>query len=152
MLNDDSSWAEVVSSRTLAQPLRAYNLTVKDFHTYFVAANKDAAPVWVHNWCFKSRTTKRINAAVDIDGGSATIGFRQHRAKSLSIVDINKLKAELREQGVQTVTVNSGAIVEPSGRLLRILQNKADTGGKWAGLNVFATGNPTNPFILTGDL
>jgi len=51
LLNDDSSWAEVVSSRTLAQPLRAYNLTVKDFHTYFVAANKDAAPVWVHNIC-----------------------------------------------------------------------------------------------------
>ncbi len=51
LLNDDSSRAEVVSSRTLAQPLRAYNLTIKDFHTYFVAANKDAAPVWVHNIC-----------------------------------------------------------------------------------------------------
>ncbi len=51
LLNDDSSRAEVVSSRTLAQPLRAYNLTVKDFHTYFVAANENAAPVWVHNIC-----------------------------------------------------------------------------------------------------
>lgn len=51
MLNDDGSWAEVVSSRTLAQPLRAYNLTIKDFHTYFVAANENAAPVWVHNIC-----------------------------------------------------------------------------------------------------
>ena len=58
MLNDDSSRAEVVSSCTLAQPLRAYNLTVKDFHTYFVAANKDAAPVWVHNACWDNYRPK----------------------------------------------------------------------------------------------
>ncbi|HHL43967.1 MAG TPA: hypothetical protein ENJ42_10135 [Hellea balneolensis] len=152
LLNDDGSWAEVVSSEVLAEPLRAYNLTVEGWHTYFVAANVDAAPVWVHNWCFSSRITKRMNAAVDIDGGTATIGFKQRRAKSLSTVDIRKLKAELREQGVQTVIVNSGEIVEPSGRLLRIFQNKADTGGTWAGLNVFATGNLTNPFISSGNL
>ena len=60
LLNDDSSRAEVVSSRTLAQPLRAYNLTVKDFHTYFVAANENAAPVWVHNDCF-GKVTFNIN-------------------------------------------------------------------------------------------
>ena len=142
----------MVSSEVTPEPLRAYNLTVEGWHTYFVAANEDAAPVWVHNWCFSSRITERINVAVDIDGSIATISFKQRRAKSLSTFDINKLKAELRDHGVQTVTVNSGAIVEPSGRLMRILQNKADTGGKWAGLNVFATGNPTNPFILTGDL
>ncbi|HGG64346.1 MAG TPA: hypothetical protein ENK34_07185 [Rhodobacteraceae bacterium] len=51
LLNDDGSWAEVVSSEVLAEPLRAYNLTVEGWHTYFVAANVDAAPVWVHNTC-----------------------------------------------------------------------------------------------------
>jgi hypothetical protein len=51
LLNDDGSWAEVVSSDVTAEPLRAYNLTVEGWHTYFVAANVDAAPVWVHNWC-----------------------------------------------------------------------------------------------------
>lgn len=44
--------------------LEAYNLTVADFHTYFVkqAANDNAAPVWVHNAC---------QAAVDIANGHA---------------------------------------------------------------------------------
>ena len=51
LLNDDGSWAEVVLSEVLAEPLRAYNLTVEGWHTYFVAANVDAAPVWVHNVC-----------------------------------------------------------------------------------------------------
>ncbi|WP_405048009.1 polymorphic toxin-type HINT domain-containing protein [Rhizobium miluonense] len=51
MLDDDGSWSKVVSVRVEAKPLDAYNLTVADFHTYFVkqAANYDAKPVWVHN-------------------------------------------------------------------------------------------------------
>ncbi|TAZ60313.1 filamentous hemagglutinin N-terminal domain-containing protein [Rhizobium leguminosarum] len=51
MLNDDESWSDVVSVRIEAKPLDAYNLTVADFHTYFVkqAANRDAKSVWVHN-------------------------------------------------------------------------------------------------------
>ncbi|MDV4162203.1 hemagglutinin repeat-containing protein [Rhizobium leguminosarum] len=51
MLDDDGSWSRVVSVRVEAKPLDAYNLTVADFHTYFVkqAANDDAKPVWVHN-------------------------------------------------------------------------------------------------------
>ena len=51
LLNDDGTWAEVVSSDVTPEPLRAYNLTVEGWHTYFVAANVDAAPVWVHNIC-----------------------------------------------------------------------------------------------------
>ena len=49
LLNDDASWAEVASVRVEAAPLEAFNLTVSDYSTYFVAANVDAAPVWVHN-------------------------------------------------------------------------------------------------------
>jgi len=60
LLNDDGSWAEVVSSEVLAEPLRAYNLTVEGWHTYFVAANVDAAPVWVHNNCFGVPSTKGL--------------------------------------------------------------------------------------------
>jgi filamentous hemagglutinin len=58
LLNDDGSWAEVVSSDVSAEPLRAYNLTVEGWHTYFVAANVDAAPVWVHNWCGSPKLRK----------------------------------------------------------------------------------------------
>ena len=49
LLNADGTWAEVLAAETVNEPLLAYNLTVEGFHTYFVAANEDAAPVWVHN-------------------------------------------------------------------------------------------------------
>jgi filamentous hemagglutinin len=39
LLNDDASWAEVVSVSVINEPLLAYNLTVEGFHTYFVAAD-----------------------------------------------------------------------------------------------------------------
>ena len=52
LLNVDGSWAEVIGVEIEAKPLTAFNLTVADFHTYFVAANENAAPVWVHNNCW----------------------------------------------------------------------------------------------------
>jgi filamentous hemagglutinin len=45
LLNDDASWAEVVSVAVVDAPLLAFNLTVEGFHTYFVAADEGAAPV-----------------------------------------------------------------------------------------------------------
>ncbi len=54
MLNDDSTWAEVVSVKIELKPLQAFNLTVADYHTYFVAANDEADAVWVHNSCYRS--------------------------------------------------------------------------------------------------
>ncbi len=52
LLNDDGTWAAVVGVEVEAEPLTAFNLTVAEFHTYFVAANENAAPVWVHNDCW----------------------------------------------------------------------------------------------------
>jgi hypothetical protein len=66
LLNADGSWAEVVSVEIEETPLTAYNLTVEGFHTYFVAANKNAAPVWVHNDCLP-----QINKAVNSNMGHA---------------------------------------------------------------------------------
>jgi RHS repeat-associated protein len=54
LLNDDSTWAEVVSVKIELKPLQAFNLTVADYHTYFVAANDEADAVWVHNSCYHS--------------------------------------------------------------------------------------------------
>ena len=43
LLNDDGSWTEVVGVEIGKEPLEAFNLTVADFHTYFVSANDNAA-------------------------------------------------------------------------------------------------------------
>ena len=49
--NADNSWSEVVSVDIEKQDLKAYNLHVDQFHTFYVrgAANDNAKPVWVHN-------------------------------------------------------------------------------------------------------
>ena len=139
---------KVASIATDAKKHITYNFEVKDFHTYFVGESA----LWVHNVCFVSPLTERINAGVDIVNQLATVSFRKRRAKSLSIANIEALKGELRQQGVKSVVINSGQIVEPSGKLLKILQTKADNGGLFRGFRVFATGNSKNAFVLTGDL
>jgi hypothetical protein len=62
-LNDDGTWAEVIGVEIEAEPLTAFNLTVAEFHTYFVAANENASPVWVHNDCWDAHFPSR-NAAL----------------------------------------------------------------------------------------
>ena len=57
--NPDGSWARVVSLKITQTPLTAYNLTVETDHTYFVAANLDAEPVWVHNCPPKSNHAQK---------------------------------------------------------------------------------------------
>ena len=51
LLNADEGWSEVTAVRVEHKPLRAYNLTVADFHTFFVKAPEanDNDAVWVHN-------------------------------------------------------------------------------------------------------
>ncbi|QIO62357.1 hemagglutinin repeat-containing protein [Rhizobium leguminosarum] len=53
LFDADGGWSEVVGVRTENKQLDAYNLTIADFHTYFVkqADNDNAQPVWVHNAC-----------------------------------------------------------------------------------------------------
>ena len=64
LLNSDESWSEVVSVAAVEKPIKAYNLTVANNHTYFIAgaapavANDNspqnplaAKAVWVHNDC-----------------------------------------------------------------------------------------------------
>jgi len=47
--NADETWAEIVAVEKVAAKLTAYNLTVAEFQTFYVAANVNAEPVWVHN-------------------------------------------------------------------------------------------------------
>ncbi len=49
LLGADGSWAIVTSVAITPTPLAAFNLSVADTHTYFVAQPKGGTPVWVHN-------------------------------------------------------------------------------------------------------
>ena len=54
LLNPDNTWAIVTSVQVTDEPLTAYNLTVADYHTYFVAGQQHAPAVWVHNNCWEA--------------------------------------------------------------------------------------------------
>ena len=121
LLNNDGSKAEVVSSGVLAEPLRAYNLTVEGWHTYFVAANVDAAPVWVHNSCFD---VKKIRAErsyfgskkhginwSDQDAIARAIKNNTPQGRFGSIAEIRYVEDQIRRLGT-TGRVKSG-IKEP---------------------------------------
>jgi len=54
LFNPDNTWAIVTSVQVTDEPLTAYNLTVADYHTYFVAGQQHAPAVWVHNNCWEA--------------------------------------------------------------------------------------------------
>jgi len=57
LLNDDGSWAVVEKVVIRPEPLQAFNLTVAETETYFVAGALDSDAVWVHN-CIKQNSAK----------------------------------------------------------------------------------------------
>ncbi|MBB4441964.1 MULTISPECIES: hemagglutinin repeat-containing protein [Rhizobium] len=68
----DGSWSSVANIRVVDRPLDAYNLTIANFHTYFVkqATGDYAEPVWVHNECRVpvSSFEQARNEALDLVG------------------------------------------------------------------------------------
>lgn len=56
LLNDDGSWAVVEAVVIRPEPLLAFNLTVAETETYFVAGALDADTVWVQNCIGKNRS------------------------------------------------------------------------------------------------
>ncbi|QNK65452.1 hemagglutinin repeat-containing protein [Variovorax sp. PAMC26660] len=54
LLGSSGNWLEVKRIQRTSEPLRAYNLTVADFHTYFVKGEEGAEGVWVHNNCWSN--------------------------------------------------------------------------------------------------
>ncbi|HFC6695111.1 TPA: HINT domain-containing protein [Neisseria meningitidis] len=73
-LLSESGAKQTVQNITLKQqPLKAYNLTVADWHTYFVKGNQaETEGVWVHNACPPKRTGSSKNEKHG-DGGRSQI-------------------------------------------------------------------------------
>ena len=52
ILNADASFLTVSQVDMLDSSFRAYNLSVNDYHTYFVSGSDSSTAFWVHNTCF----------------------------------------------------------------------------------------------------
>ena len=82
-LHSESGTEQTIQSITVKQePLQAYNLTVADWHTYFVKGDKaETEGVWVHNECpTKLKPTERYNRQTHY-GGSQTDGAKAQAAR-----------------------------------------------------------------------
>ena len=73
LLSESGAEQTVQSVTVKPKPLKAYNLTVADWHTYFVKGDKaETEGVWVHNSCPPKRTGSSKNEKHG-DGGRSQI-------------------------------------------------------------------------------
>ena len=99
-----------VQSVTVKQePLQAYNLTVADWHTYFVKGDKaETEGVWVHNACPPKRTGSSKNEKHG-DGGRSQISAESQIAelKNKIIPRMPKNERLKIEQTIKNITKNA---------------------------------------------
>lgn len=101
LLNDAGIWSRIVSVETRKERFEAFNLTVSDFHTYFVAANDNAAPVWVHNDC----NIKQAKADLK---KSRTIALNNTSAKN--VANAKRLAKQLQLQSARSPFSSDGKL------------------------------------------
>ena len=101
---------QTVQSVTVKQePLQAYNLTVADWHTYFVKGDKaETEGVWVHNACPPKRTGSSKNEKHG-DGGRSQISAESQIAelKNKIIPGMPKNERLKIEQTIKNITKNA---------------------------------------------
>ena len=101
---------QTVQSVTVKQePLQAYNLTVADWHTYFVKGDKaETEGVWVHNECPPKRTGSSKNEKHG-DGGRSQISAESQIAelKNKIIPGMPKNERLKIEQTIKNITKNA---------------------------------------------
>ncbi|MBB3428189.1 filamentous hemagglutinin [Rhizobium sp. BK312] len=97
LLDADGSWNSVVNVRIEDKSFDAYNLTIADFHTYFVkqATNEDVQAVWVHNNCFDDLANlynkNHPLKSLDIEGVQVNVGSGGNTSGTTIVLDSQTL-------------------------------------------------------------
>ena len=84
------------------EPLQAYNLTVADWHTYFVKGDKaETEGVWVHNECPYGKSPRKIDAVINETNTQRGNITSKHTLSSDEALDagIKYLGSEYKEIG-----------------------------------------------------
>ncbi|HEZ4659848.1 TPA: HINT domain-containing protein [Neisseria meningitidis] len=96
------------------KPLKAYNLTVADWHTYFVKGNQaETEGVWVHNACPPKRTGSSKNGKHG-DGGRSQISAESRIAelKNKIIPGMSKNERLKIKQKIRNIAKNANRKAE----------------------------------------
>ncbi|WP_409526884.1 hemagglutinin repeat-containing protein [Rhizobium sp. P40RR-XXII] len=171
LLGADGSWSSVVSVRSEAKSLDAYNLTIADFHTYFVSQAANDGPtegVWVHNNCFDD-LAKLYNkndplSSLDVDGVQINVGSGGNTSGTTLVLDSQALTdaqimayaeklaggaltAHASTSGIYTATSADGTRIT----LRSISTSAGTTGARWtidiAGNTTIQGVNPKLPRV-----
>ena len=106
----ESGAEQTVQSVTVKpKPLKAYNLTVADWHTYFVKGDKaETEGVWVHNSCPPKRTGSSKNEKHG-DGGRSQISAESRIAelKNKIIPGMHKNERLKIERTIRNIAKNA---------------------------------------------
>ena len=109
LFTENGAEQTVQSITVKPEPLQAYNLTVADWHTYFVKGDKaETEGVWVHNACPPKRTGSSKNEKHG-DGGRSQISAESQIAelKNKIIPRMPKNERLKIEQTIKNITKNA---------------------------------------------
>ena len=133
LYSSDRTWDVVAQVRLENAKLAAFNLTIDEFHTYFVATEITEAGIWVHNECIEVES--KIN--------QSAYAIRQaQRVNVQAQSDIDKLQLELKRGNIMNAgigTRNIGKYFEMrgsnNGRMIvaRVGETKYEIVGKFQG-------------------
>ncbi|WP_349305000.1 HINT domain-containing protein [Neisseria sp. Marseille-Q6792] len=109
LLSESGAEQTVQSVTVKPKPLKAYNLTVADWHTYFVKGNQaETEGVWVHNACPPKRTGSSKNEKHG-DGGRSQISAESRIAelKNKIIPGMHKNERLKIEKTIRNIAKNA---------------------------------------------
>ena len=109
LLSESGAEQTVQSVTVKPKPLKAYNLTVADWHTYFVKGDKaETEGVWVHNSCPPKRTGSSKNEKHG-DGGRSQISAESRIAelKNKIIPGMHKNERLKIERTIRNIAKNA---------------------------------------------
>jgi hypothetical protein len=84
LLGSSGNWLEVKQIRRTSELLQAYNLTVADFHTYFVKGEEGQEGVWVHNDCWSTLPKEAIATGKTTPDGRPLYAFKGADGKQVT--------------------------------------------------------------------
>ncbi|SUX21942.1 Protein of uncharacterised function (DUF1557) [Cardiobacterium valvarum] len=134
------------SVRIAEEPLQAYNLTIADYHTYFIKGEKGTGGVWVHNDCLNALPPNVREAKIS---GQTVYFFENTKGKTVSYIENPNWKAGGGPKYSEVQIVN-GKAVDINIRLPNTVNDYTlQFGREWRGYyeNNFTAANVTSTTV-----
>ena len=106
LLGDDENWHTVQHVKTTLESLKAYNLTVADYRTFFIKGTEGTNGVWVHNDCWNILPDNATRRNI---GGKEVYTFTD-KGKTVHVVENKNWKPGGNQPKYLEANVSSGRV------------------------------------------